>query len=422
MSVPAEKPPADTAPAYPPKPANDTHVLDVAETEKVLPLPMLLKKVSEGYRKPYQTMVGEIAKAAFGNGRLTSEEYFTLRLFDDAHIVGDKAAFCGMAGMRRLWPAANYQPEWHGVITDKLAFDTLIGGYGLPAIKMRAYYFTEGFRVPAQRMLRQRDDLRAFLSDPASYPFFSKPRASSLSLGSASATGYNAETGKIELLNGKTVGLENFIDDIVTHFGSGYMFQERVTPHQGVRDICGDRLATVRVYTINGENGPEVFRVCWKVPAGKNVADNFWRKGNILAAVNYETGKITRAIRGFALDQEELTHHPDTNAPLVGATIPNFKTVIELSLESARIFNDIRVIGWDIAPTENGVVVVEGNYAPDFKLVQMAERRGILDSRMASFLAFCKKEKGKYEAAMKAREREIIREDLVKFKKSAWMR
>ena len=422
MSQLAEKLPPDAIPAMPMKPANDTNVLDVAEAEKVLPLPVLLKTISESYHKPLQTIVTEIAKAAFGQGRLSSEEYFTLRLFDDAHITGEKSAFCGMSGMRKLWPVANYMPEWFGAITDKLAFDTLVGGYGLPAIKMRAYYFTEGFRVPAQRMLRQREDLKAFLTDPASYPFFSKPRSSSLSLGSASATGYDAGTGTIALLNGKSVEIDKFIDDIVTHFGAGYMFQERVKPHEGVRAICGDRLATVRVYTINGENGPEIFRVCWKVPAGKNVADNFWRKGNILAAVDYTTGKVTRAIHGFALDQVEITHHPDTNAPLVGAMIPNFKAVLDLSLEAARVFNDIRIVGWDIAPTEDGAVIVEGNYAPDFKLVQMAERRGILDGRMNAFLAYCKREKTKYDASLKARQRALAREDLAKYKKSAWMR
>lgn len=428
MSLPAEKLPhaADADPAVDPHatpaPANDTNVLDVAEAEKVLPLPVMLTTIQERFGKPLPTIVTEIAKAAFGPGKLSTEEYFTLRLFDDAKIIGDKAAFCGMTGMRKLWPIANYMPEWYGPITDKLAFDTLLTGYGLPAIRMRAYYFTDGFRVPAQRMLRSRDDLKAFLTDPASYPFFSKPRSSSLSLGSASATGYDAASGEIRLLNGTSVGLDKFIDDIVTHFGAGYMFQERVTPHEGVRAICGDRLATVRVYTINGANGPEVFRVCWKVPAGKNVADNYWRKGNILAAVDYETGKVTRAIKGFALDQVELTTHPDTGAPLVGAVIPNFKQVLDLALEGARVFSDIRIIGWDIAPTPEGGVIVEGNYAPDFKLVQMAECRGILDSRLNAFLDFCKKEKVKFQASLKARAKDQAREDLRKFKKSAWMR
>ncbi len=405
-----------------PVPANDTHILDVSETEKVLPLPLMLKAISTQFDKPFQSIVGEIAMATFGKGKLSSEEYFTLRLFDDKNIIGEKSAFCGMAGMRNLWPAANYMTEWFGPITDKLAFDTLLNGYGLPAIKMRAYYFTEGFRVPAQRQLRIVDDLKAFLKDPASYPFFSKPRSSSLSLGSASATGYDAATGEIQLLSGKTVALDAFVDDIVTHFGDGYMFQERVVPHKDVRAICGDRLPTVRVYTINGENGPEVFRVCWKVPAGKNVADNFWRKGNILCAVDYETGKITRAIQGYALDQKEITHHPDTNAPLVGIEIPNFKPILALALEAATVFKDIRVVGWDIAPTDDGGVIVEGNYAPDFKLVQMAERRGIFDARLTAFLAWCKKEKVKFEANLKARRRDQIREDMRKYKKSAWMK
>ena len=425
MSEAAEKltypaTPVSAAPKL--QPANDTHVLDVAEAEKVLPLPFMLKTISAKYNKPLQTIVGEIAKTAFGPGKLSSEEYFTLRLFDDANIVGDKSAFCGNAGMRKLWTSANYTGEWFGPITDKLAFDTLIGGYGLPAIRMRAYYFTHGFRVPAQRMLRDRADLRAFLTDPASYPFFSKPRSSSLSLGSASATGYDAASGHIQLLNGKTVALEAFIDDIIMHFSDGYMFQERVVPHAAVRAICGDRLPTVRIYTINGENGPEVFRICWKVPAGKNVADNFWRKGNILCAVDYATGKVTRALQGFALDQVEITHHPDTSAPLVGVEIPNFKIILELALESARVFKDIRVIGWDIAPTDAGGVIVEGNYAPDFKLAQMAERRGILDARMTAFLAYCKQEKVKFEATLKARRTEQTREGLRKYKQSAWMR
>ncbi len=422
MSDAAVKLPA-AAPAAPVlTPANDTHVLDVSETEKVLPLPLMLKAIATNYDKPLQHIVGEIAMATFGQGKLTSEEYFTLRLFDDKNIVGEKSAFCGMAGMRKLWPAANYMTEWFGPITDKLAFDTLLNGYGLPAIKMRAYYFTEGFRVPAQRQLRNRDDVKAFLTDPASYPFFSKPRSSSLSLGSASATGYDVATGQIQLLSGKTVALDAFVDDIITHFGDGYMFQERVVPHKDVRAICGDRLPTVRVYTINGENGPEVFRVCWKVPAGKNVADNFWRKGNILCAVDYATGKITRAIQGFALDQKEITHHPDTNAPLVGIEIPNFKAILALSLEAATVFKDIRVVGWDIAPTDDGGVIVEGNYAPDFKLVQMAERRGIFDAKLNGFLAWCKKEKVKFEANLKARRRDQTREGLRTFQKSAWMK
>ena len=420
MGIPAavEKEPVTTAsPAI----AAAANVLDVAEAEKVLPLPIMLKTIAEKHGKPLQAIVTEIARLGFGAGKISTEEYFTLRLFDDAHITGDKAAFCGMGGMRKLWPEANFLQEWFGPMSDKLAFDTLLHGYGYPAIRTRAY-FSAGLAVPSLRNLRSKDDLRTFLTSPANYPFFSKPRSSSLSLGSASVDAYDPETGELRMHSGKTVLLDKFIDDIAAHFSEGYLFQERVVPHAGVRAICGNRLATVRVYTINGENGPEVFRIVWKVPGGKNVADNFWRKGNILAAVDYETGTVVRAIRGFALDQVELTNHPDTGALLVGAQIPNFQRVLELALESARVFGDIRIIGWDIAPTDEGAVIVEGNFAPDFKLVQMPERRGILDARMAAFLAFCRTKKKGYHATLKARMRAQGSEDYQKFKKSAWMR
>lgn len=402
-------------------PARPDAVLDVAEAEKVLPLPVLLKRISVEHGKALQQIVGEIAKLAFGPGRISTEEYFTLRLFDDAHIVGPKQAFCGMQGMRRLWQDANYLPDWFGPMSDKLAFDTLLRGYGLPAVATKAYFAT-GFQVPAQRMLRSREDLVAFLTAPASYPFFSKPRSSSLSLGSASVVGYDAETKALQLLNGKSVGLDRFVDDILQHFGDGYLFQERVVPHQGVRAICGERAATLRIYTLNGENGPEVFRMVWKVPGGKNMADNFWRKGNILAAVDYTTGQVVRAVTGTALDQVEVTTHPDTGAALVGASIPNFDKVVRLALDGAAMFPSIRIIGWDIVPTETGGVIIEGNYAPDFKLVEMAERRGILDERMEAFLAYCRTQQKAYKAFVKERRKANVRDDMRKFKKSAWMR
>jgi hypothetical protein len=402
------------------QPAADqkAQVLDVAEAEKALSLPQMLKVIAERYGKPFQSVVADIARAAFSKGKIGTEEYFTLRLFDDKSLKSERSAFAGMHGMRDVWCAANTSSHWFGPMSDKLAFDTLLGGYGLPVIETKAYFST-GLKVRAKKMLESRKDLRAFITDPASYPYFAKPRSSSLSLGSASAVSYDAVTDKVMLLNGKSMPVEAFIDDILKHFSDGYLFQERLTPHQGVRAICGDRTATVRIYTINGEAGPKVFRIVWKIPAGKNMADNFWRKGNILAAIDYETGRITRAVTGVALDQKELQVHPDTGHQLVGTEIPAFKSVVQLALDGARIFSDIPLIGWDIAPTDNGGTIVEGNFAPDFKLVQMAEARGILDSELSEFLAWCKERQRTQKLEARRRIKEFTRDDMKKFMRSA---
>ncbi|MEZ5773879.1 MAG: sugar-transfer associated ATP-grasp domain-containing protein [Hyphomicrobiaceae bacterium] len=402
-------------------PAPEKAALDLAEAEKVLALPQLLKAISERYEKPLQKIVTEIARLSFGRGKVATEEYFTLRLFDDANIVGEKSAFAGMKGMRDVWIEANYNSHWFGPMSDKLAFDTLIGGFGLPVIRTRAYYSADQ-NVRSLNMLRTPEALSAFLKDPASYPFFGKPKSSSLSLGSASAVAYEAEGDLVRLQNGKSIPLAQLVREIVANFGSGYLFQERVKPHEGVRAICGERIATVRLYTLNGKSGPKVFRGVWKIPAGRNMADNFWRKGNILAAFDYESGAITRAITGFALDQKELSHHPDTGHPLVGAVIPNFEEVVALALDGARVFSEIPLIGWDIAPTDEGGVIVEGNFAPDFKLVQMAERRGILDAELAAFLEESRAAHKAHKAESKRKIKEFARDDMKKFVKGSGLR
>ncbi len=400
----------------PAKPA--AQVLDIAEAEKVLPLPLMLKAIATDYGKSLQSVVADIARLSFGKTGLLTDEYFTLRLFDEKNLQSPKNTFAGKNGIRKVWMTANYKENWFGPMSDKLAFDTMLAGFGLPVCKSKAYFST-GYDVPAFKQMRTRAELEAFLTNPDNYPFFSKPRSSSLSLGSASAVTYDKETNAIRMLSGKSVKLSAFVDDILEHYSEGYLFQERVVPHQGVRKICGDRAATLRVYSIMGPQGPEVFRMVWKVPGGKNAADNFWRKGNILAALDYETGKITRAVTGVALDQVEVDHHPDSGCKLVGAEIPNFHKVVELAKHAHRIFGEVNLIGWDIVPTDESGVIIEGNFAPDFKLVQMAERRGIMDGRMAAFLAGCRSAEKTYKTKMKSHRKEQIRARRDGFKKSA---
>ncbi len=398
------------------KPA--AQVLDIAEAEKVLPLPLMLKAIATDYGKSLQSVVTDIARLSFGKTGLLTDEYFTLRLFDEKNLQSPKNTFAGKNGIRKVWMTANYKENWFGPMSDKLAFDTMLAGFGLPVCKSKAYFST-GYDVPAFKQMRTRQELEAFLTNPDNYPFFSKPRSSSLSLGSASAVTYDKETNAIKMLSGKSVKISAFVDDILEHYSDGYLFQERVVPHQGVRKICGDRAATLRVYSIMGPQGPEVFRMVWKVPGGKNAADNFWRKGNILAALDYETGKITRAVTGVALDQVEVEHHPDSGCKLVGAEIPNFHKVVELAKHAHRIFGEVNLIGWDIVPTDESGVIIEGNFAPDFKLVQMAERRGIMDERMATFLAGCRSAEKTYKTKMKSHRKEQIRARRDGFKKSA---
>ena len=395
-------------------PANDqaaeksANILDVAEQDKALPLPLMLKAAADKYGKSLQQIVYEIAKLGFGPGKISVEDYFALRLFDDAAYEGvDKKAFAGPRAFKAIEIETNYNEHWLVAAGHKLVTEAIMRGFGFPVAETRAIHSTIA-NYPAFAPLKTAEEIKTYLADSANYPLFCKPINGSLSLGTAAIDGLDQETGMLKLANGTEVPADDFIADILNHYGEGYLFQKRLKAHPDVIRLCGDRIPTIRFYTLNGPDGPELFRAVWKIPAGDSMADNYWRK-NMLAAIDYESGRITRAITGNAIDQIEVETHPDTNTKLVGFEIPNWHETRAMVLEAARALDELPLIGWDIAPTETGGVIVEANDRPDFMLVQMAERRGILEPRLLELHAWAKDMRKKIKQVASKRSKDLKR-------------
>ncbi len=386
MSAPAvATEPTSEAAAVPAKPQR---ILDIDPPEKPLPLPAMLKLVAEKTGKSLPQMVAEIARLSFGPGKVSTEEYFDLRLYDDQALGGqDKKTFLGMRGSKQIGLEANQNEHWFSVVSDKIVFYTLMAGYGFPTIKQKALYHPH-LAMPAFNMQRKADDIVQFLKTTTDFPLFGKPCNSSLSLGTVSIDGRDETTGELILRGGRRVAPEALAHEITVRYVGGYMFQERLEAHPDMQALMGDRIGTIRVYTTFGPKGPKVFRACWKVAAGSNRADNFWRNGNMLAAVNTVSGTVTRVIRGIGPMQEEIVTHPDTGATLLGAKVPCWHEALELAKATARNLPHVPLIGWDIAVTGRGPLLVEANNTPDFRLVEMCERRGALDDELKEFLTF----------------------------------
>ena len=389
--------------------AADGKVLNVTRSQGDLPLPMLLRKAAAEYNKPFNQLLTDFVKLGYGPGKLTIDEYFDYRLFDDAALAGaDKRQFVGLTVMRALWDQVNFDRSWYGLLHDKLASTTLLAGYGFPVIPVEAIYATAlTMPKPPCRLLATAEALRGFMHEPANYPMFGKPMDGLQSLGSMSIDSLDAATGTLTLVDGSKVALDTFIDDVTTHYAGGYLLQKRLSPHAEIRAICGDRLATVRLVTINAKTGPEILRTCWKIPAGANAADNFWRAGNLLGTLDVDSGRVVRVIRGAGMDQVSLEAHPDTGTQMVGFDMPMWAEAKALVLAGAGIFPSMGMIGWDIAITDAGPVIVEPNETPDHGLPQIADRRGMLDDRFRAFLA----ERKALQTSMQQNTRRLMQEE-----------
>jgi hypothetical protein len=331
--------------------------------------------------------VRDYARLAFGPGRLGLDEYLALRLFDPRmYADADKRAFVGLTQSRKIWITANFRVENFGLAENKIAADALFAAYGFRTTPTLALFCNQ-IATQSPRLLRDEAELRDFLRDPTHYPLFAKPLGGLQSLGSASFDRYDEGRDSLITVSGQPLPLHKFTADVSAHYGAGYLLQGRVSPHADVHAICGDRLATVRMLTVISGDAPRIIRACWKIPAGTHGADNFWRPGNLLAQLDLATGRVLRVVRGVGMTLEEVTHHPDTGAALVGAVVPNWTTITATALEAAKVLPDLRLVGWDIAPVDDGAMIVELNQTPDFILPQLADRRGILDDAFKAFLA-----------------------------------
>ena len=81
-----------------------------------------------------------------------------------------------------------------------------------------------------------------------------------------------------------------------------------------------------------------------------------------------EDGKITsRVVDDIANVYEE---HPIAKIKFDTVKVPFVKEAYEMALEAALVVPEVRYVGWDIAITDNGPVIMEGNEYPSYGLVQ----------------------------------------------------
>lgn len=344
-------------------------------------------------------IVGAFARLARGPGKLSFADFVRLRLFEPQAPGAALNEFVGQRRNRDICVTVNYRHDWYGLMSDKVAVTSYLKSYGLPAIPIAAIYAAG---LNGEGVLASREALEPFITTPSHLPLFGKPVDGCQSLGSIGLRAYRAAGREFETTDGRRIALERLLSDIETNYAAGYVFQPLIRPHPDVTSLCGERLACARILTALTETGPKVIRTCWKIPAGANMADNYWRAGNLLAQVDIDSGRVLRATSGAGLEARVHDRHPDTDIPLPGFVIPQWAEMKALALRGARLMRHMPLIGWDIAPSESGAVIVEMNETPDFFLVQFADRRGILDAEFRAFMDFQAKNAAAHAKAMKA--------------------
>jgi hypothetical protein len=330
-------------------------------------------------------IAAETAALRFGPGKVSPEEYFYFRLWDKRIPFADKKAFVGKMAQHPMHVAAGSR-EWYATSADKILFHSIItaGQYRIP----ETLAITQaGRHLPDIPTIADADSLAQFLRCPSLYPLFAKQVAGKYSLSVVSADSYDASSDEVVLLGGERRAIGDLAATLVG--GAGYLIQRRLSPAPEIAKLFGPRLWSVRLLVFVTPDGPVIHRAAAKIATGTNPADNYWRVGNRLGAIDLATGRITRVVVGTGLDLREDGIHPDTEQPIVGTTIPEWAQIVTKVKLAAQTFAGIRTQSWDIALSDIAPTFLELNFGGDLNLHQLAHGQGVLDNQYRSHLRRC---------------------------------
>lgn len=126
---------------------------------------------------------------------------------------------------------------------------------------------------------------------------------------------------------------------------------------------------TIRTCTcINDQGDIKVLYMVLRVGRQDTFLDNM-SAGGFYTKLSWE-GKITHPCYTSRDFGRAYTHHPDTGMEFVGFQVPQIEEVKDLAISLAKVNPEARYVGWDIAITTKGPVVIEGNERPSVDLPQ----------------------------------------------------
>jgi hypothetical protein len=184
----------------------------------------------------------------------------------------------------------------------------------------------------------------------------------------------SAGAGGIELLSGAALSVAALWRRLTSDQAGSWRIERWVRPHPELAMLRPGATPTVRLLTLLVDGSVVVHAATLKVPVGDSGVDNL-AQGNLVAAVELDTGSVGPATDGSGALR--FDYHPTTAVAITGRRIPDWPSVLAVALAGAPLLAPRRAIGWDIAVTATGPVVIEANASWCEKLVQLPAGRGL---------------------------------------------
>lgn len=147
------------------------------------------------------------------------------------------------------------------------------------------------------------------------------------------------------------------------------LVQEFLKQHKQLNKLNPNTVNTLRIISTHWNDKVHLLAAMVRIGSFEGAIVDNADAGGTFVAINTNTGKLEKY--GYFYNKPRTENHPVTGLVYEGFEIPYWEETIKLIKELHPIIFGFATIGWDIAITEDGPVIVEINWNYSLKGIQV---------------------------------------------------
>ena len=256
-----------------------------------------------------------------------------------------------------------HKPELTSIMNNKLAFARFAHHNGIKTARLFGYHFGSSYyrgnkiHLPSSHMEMCEYFLALFHNERTEH-LFVKPLAD-----------YG---GHGCFILSRASLQEQVLKNQIALREQNHLFFEVVPQHEEINAIHAQCLNTLRFISyINNSGEMEIISSYIRFGVNDSPVDNA-AAGGIIVGVDVQTGILEETgQQKLSFGGMKFTSHPNSQISFGGFRVPFYDQIIDLISNALEHLPD-RIIGWDIAITPDGPIIIEANDTPDMYVSDIA--------------------------------------------------
>lgn len=285
--------------------------------------------------------------------------------------------------------------HWIPLLQNKLLFFLFYSRFNLPVVKVYGFYHPNGGYALDGTLFNDSKELKVWLHKRRYKNLVVKP------IGSLGGKGImvfdefiSADTLKGN--DGRTYTLDDIVDfmhkDImkrqrIEDSCCGYLIEEKIIQDPAMNVLSSASLNSVRIATLlTSEGKVRLDFAMLRVGKEGSLTDNL-HQGGYVVNIDLSDGSLDRKTFGYRGKEGPWVEEKEVrvNGLFRNGRVPHWEDMVALAKQAAALSPELRTVGWDIALSRDGPVLMEGNDNWDMVIAQVLagayltpERRRIL--------------------------------------------